>query len=132
MKTLAALTLALVALTAAPSAQAPAFTGKWVGTFTLNRPDGTAGPAQDVVFVLTQKGNVLTGTAGPAEQQWDIEKGAVAKGKATFQVQQPNGPLYSFNLSIVKGRLQGDMSGERNGQVRTAKVDAAKEAPAKK
>jgi len=36
-------------------------------------------------------------------------------------------PLFKFTLTIVKGRLQGDMAGERDGVVRGhAKVDAAK------
>ena len=47
-------------------------------------------------------------------------------------MQQPNGPLFNFSLTIVKGRLQGDMTGERDGVVRgQAKVDAAKAAKAK-
>jgi len=42
-------------------------------------------------------------------------------------VQQPNGPLFKFTLTIVKGRLQGQMAGVVDGAVRgTAKVDAAK------
>ena len=42
-------------------------------------------------------------------------------------MQQPNGPLFKFTLTIVKGRLQGEMIGERDGVVRgRAKVDAAK------
>lgn len=102
------------------------FTGKWEGTFTRERPDGTQS-TDDIVFNLTQKGKVLTGTAGPGEQQWKIDKGAVNAGKATFEVQQPNGPLFKFTLTVVKGRLQGDMVGERDGVVRgRAKVDAAK------
>ena len=48
-------------------------------------------------------------------------------------MQQPNGPLFKFTLTIVKGRLQGDMAGERDGVVRGhAKVDAAKAATAAK
>lgn len=106
---------------------ADSFTGKWAGTFVLQRPDGTEGNAQNVVFNFTQKGKTLTGTAGPADKQWTIENGAVAAGKATFAVQQPNGPLFKFTLTIEKGRLQGDMAGERDGVVRGhAKVDAEK------
>lgn len=126
MKTLVAFALVLAGLAPAVAAQTASFTGKWEGTFTPQRPDGTEGNAQPVVFNLTQKGKVLTGTAGPGEQQWDIAKGAVNNGKATFEVQQPNGPLYKFELTIVKDRLQGDMVGERDGQVRRAKVDAGK------
>jgi hypothetical protein len=56
-----------------------------------------------------------------------IDKGAVNAGKATFEVQQPNGPLFKFTLRIVKGHLQGDMAGERDGVVRGhARVDAAR------
>ena len=44
-------------------------------------------------------------------------------------MQQPNGPLFKFTLTIAKGRLQGDMAGEVDGAVRGhAKVDAAKAA----
>lgn len=132
MKKLIALSLVLTALAPAVAAQTSAsFTGKWEGTFTRERPDGTE-DSNPVVFNLTQKGKGLTGTAGPAHQQWKVEKGAVNAGKATFEVQQPNGPLFKFTLSIVKGRLQGDMTGERDGVVRgRAKVDAAKAAKAK-
>ena len=69
------------------------------------------------MFHLTQKGKALTGTAGPPEQQWRIDKGAVNTGKATFEVQQPNRPLFKLTLTIVKERLQGEMTGERDGIV---------------
>jgi hypothetical protein len=133
MKTLIAFALVLAALAPGVAAQSAAgFTGKWEGSFKMQRPDGTEGDPRPVVFDLTQKGKVLTGTAGPADQQWKIEKGAVAAGKATFEVQQPDGPLFKFTLSVVKGRLQGDMTGERDGVVRGhARVDAAKPAKAK-
>ena len=118
----------LAALATSVDAQtAASFTGKWEGTYTLTRPDGTVADPRPAVFDLTQKGKELTGTAGPATDQWKIEKGEVNAGKATFQVQQPNGPLFKFALTIVKGRLQGDMTGERDGVVQgKAKVDAAK------
>ena len=118
---------------AAKPAAAPAaggsFGGKWEGTFALLNPDGTERPPKNVVFNLTQTGKALTGTAGPPEEQWPIAKGAVTAGKATFEVQQPNGPLFKFALTIVKGRLAGEMTGEQDGVVRgKAKVDAGKAA----
>jgi hypothetical protein len=115
------------ALAPAAAAQtATSFTGKWEGTFVRQRSDGTE-EKEPVVFNLTQKGKEITGTAGPADRQWPIEKGEVNAGKATFQVQQPNGPLFKFALTIVKDRLQGDMTGERDGVVRgQAKVDAGR------
>ena len=132
MKKLIAFAIVLTALATALYGQtAGSFTGKWEGTFTMQRPDGTEGNPQPIVFNLTQKAKVLTGTAGPGERQWKVEKGAVNGGKATFEVQQPDGPLFKFALTIVKGRLQGDMTGEREGVVRgRAKVDAAKAAGA--
>ena len=133
MKRLLAFALVLAALAPVAAAQTSAsFTGKWEGTFTMQRPDGTEGDPRPVVFDLRQKGKELTGTAGPPDQQWKIEKGAVAAGKATFEVQQPDGPLFKFALTVVKGRLQGEMTGERDGVVRgRARVDAAKADKAK-
>ena len=132
MKKLLAFALLLVSLAPAAAAQTTAsFTGKWEGTFTRQRADGTE-DTNAVVFDLTQKGTALTGTGGPPEKPWEIEKGAVNAGKATFEIQQPNGPLFKFTLTIVKGRLQGEMVGERDGVVRgTAKVDAGKATAAK-
>src|SRR6187397_2418962 len=122
---------ATTAKPAAPAAQSSAtsFTGKWDGTLVSQRSDGTDNPPQPAQFNLTQAGKVVTGTAGPPDQQWTIEKGVVTAGKVTFEVQQPNGgPLLKFALTIVKGRLQGTMTGERNGETRTAKIDAGKAA----
>ena len=127
MKKLTAFALVFAALAPAVSAQTSAsFTGKWEGTFKMQREEGEGDP-RPVAFNLTQKGKELTGTAGPPDRQWKVENGAVDAGKATFDVQQPDGPLFKFTLTIVKGRLQGEMAGEREGVVRGhAKVDAAK------
>ena len=127
MKTLIALALCLAALSPAAAAQtAGSFTGKWEGTFIRVSSDGTEAPPSPVVFNLTQKGKELSGTAGPPDKPIKIEKAAINAGKATFEVQS-DGPLFKFTLSVVKGRLQGEMVGERDGVVRgRAKVDAAK------
>jgi hypothetical protein len=125
MKTLAA--LAILAMTVAPAqAQASSLTGKWNGTMTRTAPDGRT-QSIDLMLDLTQKAKVLTGTVGPnAERQWPIEKGVVNGTKVTFQVQQPDGPLRTFTLTLVDGRLVGDMLAEMNGQSFTAKVDAGR------
>lgn len=122
MKTLAALAVLLVTMAPA-QAQTTTLTGKWTGTLTRTAPDGRT---QSIEWMcdLIQKGKVVTGTSGPnAERQWPIDKGAVAGEKVTFQVQQPDGPLRTFTLTLVKGRLQGDMRAELKGQSFTAKVD---------
>jgi hypothetical protein len=125
MKTLAA--MALLLLTMAPAqAQTKTLTGKWDGTFTRTAPDGQT-QSIPVMFNLTHKGKVLTGTVGPnADRQWEIEKGAVDADKVTFQVQQPDGPLRKFTLALVEDRLKGEMLAELNGQSFTAKVDAGR------
>jgi hypothetical protein len=122
MKTVAA--LALLLLTAVSSqAQTTNLTGTWTGTLTRTAPDGRT-QAIDFMFELTQKGKVLTGTAGPnAERQWKIEKGAVDGSKVTFQVQQPDGPMRTFTLKHAADRLEGEMLAELKGQSFTAKVD---------
>jgi opacity protein-like surface antigen len=127
IQNLVGVAIVLVALASAAAAQTAAnFTGKWEGTFRMQRSGGEEGDPRPVVFDLTQKGKVLTGTAGPTAQ-WKVENGVVKAGTATFDVQQPDGPLFKFTLTIVKGRLQGDMAGTREGVVRGhAKVDAAK------
>ena len=132
MKTFAAIALAVAVLAPAASAQTSTpFAGKWEGTFTLQRPDGTPAEPRPLVFNLTQKGKELTGTAGPPDQPQKVV-GTVAGTKATFDVEMPQGPPFKFVLSIVKGRLQGEMSRQTpDGTVRTAKVDAAKAEPKK-
>jgi hypothetical protein len=130
LATVAALVLAAAFAAPVAHAQAPAgFSGKWEGTFTREGSTGNPGP---VVFNITQKGNVITGTAGPADQQFPIGKGGVVKaGKAVFDVQQTNGPLFKFTLAVVKGHLTGDMIATRpDGSVGgKATVDAVKAKP---
>jgi len=127
MKTLTALALFLLTIVPAQAQTAPNVTGKWTGTLTRTAPDGRS-QAIDWMFDLTQKGRVLTGTTGPnAERQWPIEKGGTVDGsKVTFKVQQPDGPMRTFTLALVKGRLQGEMAAQPPGgaQPFSAKVDA--------
>jgi hypothetical protein len=107
MKTLVAIALALM-IPAGVAAQAKDLTGNWNATFTLTAPDGRT-QSINFTFHFTQKGKVLTGTAGPTpERQWKVEKGVVEGAKVTFVVQQPDGgPLRTFNLTHAKDRLTG-------------------------
>jgi hypothetical protein len=124
-------TLALIAVLLSTAAQGSAqttnLTGKWTGTLTRTAPDGRT-QSIDWMFDLTQKGKVLTGTTGPnAERQWTIEKGGTVTGdKINFKVQQPDGPMRTFTLKLVKERLEGEMLAELKGQSFTAKVDAGR------
>ena len=132
MKTLVAALAALLLTASSAQAQpkkqtATDLTGKWTGTMTRTAPDGRS-QTIDWMFDLTQKGQVLTGTAGPnAERQWAIEKGGAVDGnKATFKVQQPEGPMRTFTVALVKDRLQGEMLAELKGQSFTTKVDVGR------
>jgi hypothetical protein len=113
--------------TSSTGKQSANLTGKWTGTMTRTAPDGQT-QSINFMFDLTQKGKALTGTVGPnAERQWPIEKGGAADGgKITFRVQQPDGPMRTFTLKLVEGRLQGEMLAELKGQSFTAKVDAGR------
>jgi hypothetical protein len=123
MKKFAALII-LLALSLGTALAQTDLTGKWLATFTRIAPDGRT---QSITFDfhLTQKGKVLTGTVGPtAERQWKIEKGVVDGDKVTFQAQQTDGPLRSYKLALVKGRLVGTQHLEFNGQTAETTVDA--------
>jgi len=121
------LVLAVLAPAAAAQTAAASFTGKWEGTLITQRPDGTEGNPSPAQFNLTQNGKELTGTAGPPDQQAQMDKGAVNAGMATFEVRPPNGSVYKFTLTIVKERLQGEVIIERDGVVRAkGKIDAGK------
>ena len=122
-------TLAVFLLTIVPAqAQTTNLSGKWTGTLTRSAPDGRT-QSIPFMFDLTHKEKVLTGTAGPeAARQWKIEKGTVDAGKVTFRVQQPDGPLRTFTLKLVEGRLQGEMLAELpDGQSFTTKVDLGRD-----
>ncbi len=125
MKTIAALVLFALALCpAATAAQTPSLTGNWNATFTRTAPTGQT---QSITFTfhLTQKGKTLTGTIGPdAARQWKVDKGVVDGNKVTFQVQQTDGPLRTFALALVKGRLQGTQTLTLQGQTAEVTVDA--------
>ena len=102
-------------------------TGTWTGTFT---PEGSdPGGAH---LALKQKGDTLTGTAGPnANQQSEIAKAKIATVKnvttVVFEVTQPNGLVMKFDLKLVEGRLKGTVLGEApDGGKRNAALDVGR------
>ena len=132
MTQLRKLTVALlfaIALVPSMSAQTATFTGKWEGKFTVLRPDGTTGDIDPIMCILTENGKELTGTFGDADNQWKIEKGVIEAGTATFEVQQPGGPLYKFTLKVIKDKLEGEMLITRNDVVRAkARIEMTRSA----
>lgn len=101
--------------------------GMWTGSFDAVGPDGQphAGPA---LMKLKEADGVITGTAGPSEdQQWAINKGVIKDNKVTFEVQS-DGPLIKFALELVEGHLKGEANAEHEGNHMKAKVDVTRKA----
>ena len=101
-------------------------TGVWTGTAT-----GSAGQAGGAHIALKQKGAEVTGTAGPAaDRQQPISNGKIATVKGvtslTFDVTQPSGPVLTFALRLVEGRLKGTATGEADGQKREMTIDVGR------
>jgi len=102
-------------------------TGTWTGSFT---PEG--GNPGGAHLALKQKGDTLTGTAGPnADQQSEIAKAKIATVKnvttVAFEVTQPSGLVMKFDLKLLEGRLQGTVIGEApDGSKRTAALDVGR------
>jgi hypothetical protein len=117
------MTRCLVIALAATTLVAADVTGSWRGTLT---PDGRdAGPA---LLILKQEGNAVTGTVGPDEnERHPISKGKVENDTVAFEVETPGGVM-KFALKQKGDELTGEVTRERDGQQRTAKL-AAKRTP---
>jgi hypothetical protein len=99
--------------------------GKWSGSFSLTRPDGTNDDGT-AYAVLKQEGGQVTGTAGPDEEhQWTIEKGAITGNKVTFEVKSTeDGTIFKCNLVLEGDHLKGPITAlAPDGQAMAAKVD---------
>ena len=99
---MAALAIAVAIL--AVVVQAADLTGKWTVTFTRTAPDGQT---QQIPFLfdLTQKGKMLTGTAGPNAEQDGIF------GKVTLVPE----PTTAGALSLVVGIAAASHRARRRG-----------------
>ena len=101
-------------------------TGVWTGSFTP-----TTGEPGTAHIDLKQKGEEVTGTAGPSpEQQVPIANGKVTTVKGvtsvTFDALPPNGRVLKFDLKVVDGRLKGKATGELDGEKREAAIDVGR------
>jgi len=95
---------------AAGTLSAADISGKWFGSLTLPGPGGESQHGTAYV-IFQQKGTELTGTGGAdASQQWPIQKGSIQGDKITFQVQQPDGPLYKVECTLVGDRILGEIA----------------------
>jgi len=102
--------------------------GKWSGPYSITLPDGTANDGTGLA-ILTQDGGQIAGTIGPDEDnQWKVEKGAIAGGKVTCEGTNPSdGNLYKFTLVLDGDHLKGPFTVVTpDGQTWTAKLDFAR------
>jgi hypothetical protein len=111
---------AIASLSLALLVGAPAdVTGKWEGTLTGQRPDGTT--SEDGAYmVLEQKGTAVTGTVGGnANDQHPITSGSLEGAKLTLLARNANNDReYKIELTLDGDVMKGTVtSGERSGQV---------------
>src|SRR5690349_19509667 len=94
------------------------FAGTWTGTMM------TGGTTKDPAFmVLTQDGNVITGTIGPdREAQFKITKASIEDDTLTVEA-QPGGTL-RFVMKMDGDILAGDVfeDGNRIGTIRFERI----------
>ncbi len=87
--------------------------GRWSGRIDFDNPGGHPDTAY---LVLKQKGEQVTGTAGPGpSSQFQIEKGSIQGSKLTLEVPLPEGGRMKFNLTVEGDRIKGNVIGEKNG-----------------
>ena len=108
---LAAVLLALAALTLPAQAPGTTLTGKWIGTFDVVNPDGSVDPG-NAFFNLTQSGNTLSGKAGEASDHLSpIASGTIDGEKVAFTVAVNAEMVVNIDLVRTGDRLQGTASG---------------------
>jgi len=112
--------LLLTSLLLTLSISAANVSGKWTGTF-IDNSEGNK--SETAVVILTQDGNTLTGTAGPAaEEQMAISNGKVDGNNVTFDVKAGEVTLH-FTLELVDAHLKGSAKAEANGESKSATLD---------
>ena len=107
--------LLLAALTAAPVD----VKGKWEGTVTGTREDGTTS-TDTALLILDQKDTVVTGTLGGSEaDQHAISKGTIDGDKLVLlATHETNGREFRVELTVKGDEMTGTVtSGTRKGDV---------------
>jgi hypothetical protein len=113
---LAIATILLSALIAAPAD----VTGRWEGSLTATRSDGTA-HEDTVMLILNQKDGKITGSIGGGENdQHPIATGTIDGDKVVITAKHAtNGREYRLELTLQNEELTGTVTaGEQRAQVR--------------
>ena len=100
------------------SVMAADLTGKWSGSFKAEAADHSI----PQLITLKQQGGTLSGSAGPdASEQYPLESGKVDGSKASFQVTTGEW-RFTYNLTLERDTLSGDLKLQSTTQSRSAKV----------
>ena len=94
-------------------------TGKWAGTVTSQRQDGSTNEDSGLL-ILEQKGETVTGTVGSDEtDRHPIASGTINGNKLTILAKHStNGREFKIELTVDEDVMKGTVeSGERRGQV---------------
>lgn len=97
---------------------AGSLTGRWDGTVTAQREDGST--SQDTtLFILEQKDSTVSGTVGGNENdQFPLTSGAIEGTRVTFVAKRPDGREYRAELTLENDELKGTVSsGERRANI---------------
>jgi hypothetical protein len=112
--------MAVAGLVLALLAPAPAdVKGKWDGTVTATRDDGTLNEDQ-ALLILDQKDNTVTGTVGGSEtDQHPITSGTIEGSKVVLLAKNANNDReYRIELTLENDELKGIIStGDRKAQL---------------
>lgn len=102
-------------------------TGKWSGTYEMNRDGETrSAPA---MAVLKQDGSTVTGTVGPNEtQQYNIRIGTIDGNKVHLELEPTEGPhLVVLELTVDGDHLTGEAKGETEEGKFVAKLNLSRQ-----
>ena len=94
-------------------------TGKWEGTVTSQRQDGSTNEDSGLL-ILEQKGETVTGTVGSDElDRHPITSGTIKGNKLTILAKHSeNGREFRIELTVEDDVMKGTVaSGERRGDV---------------
>jgi len=110
----------LVTLAAAPQTNV---SGKWEGTISGQRPDGTTS-SDAALIILEQKDKTITGSVGRDDaDRHPIVKGSIEGNKILLTARNTrNDREYQLELTVDNDQLKGTIvMGDRTGQVEAKK-----------
>ena len=101
--------------------------GKWSGSLEIHKPDGQVDQTT-AMLILTQSGDIVTGTIGPNEDgQMPIKDGKVVGSEIQINAEMNNGTSIAFHLHLEGDHLKGDLTSDSPDGKVTGKLDLTRE-----